>query len=234
MSCDCRSWQLAAVQQCIVIHTCTQTTSTTHDCQLVADARARRLHSANARTLVVSRTCSSFGDMIFASAEPQVSNSPPPNLRLCGLSHGQLRQLLKTFLFRQWGRGAVCCHTASWGSYWRHLYSDSEAVVQCELFLTALNRNIITYLRVLLKEYNNCTARIYLLFFHQLHINRHNILQEICCSQYSLFSKHNTNHKQQKAPKMQFIHILYIVFYSRICYFLLFGKLGLHRLFLDY
>ena len=128
----------------------------------------------------------------------------------------------------------VGCHTASWGSYWRHLYSDSEAVVQCELFLTALNRNIITYLRVLLKEYNNCTARIYLLFFHQLHINRHNILQEICCSQYSLFSKHNTNHKQQKAPKMQFIHILYIVFYSRICYFLLFGKLGLHRLFLDY
>ena len=42
------------------------------DCQLVADARVRQLRSANTRTLVVSRTRSSFGDRTFAAAEPQV------------------------------------------------------------------------------------------------------------------------------------------------------------------
>jgi len=40
----------------------------------------------------------------------------------------------------------VGCHTASSGGYWRHFYSDSEATEQCELFLTAPNRNILTYL----------------------------------------------------------------------------------------
>jgi len=39
----------------------------------------------------------------------------------------------------------VGCHTASSGGYWRHFYSDSEATAQCELFLTAQNRNILTY-----------------------------------------------------------------------------------------
>jgi len=38
----------------------------------------------------------------LAAAGPQVWNSLPPNLRLCGLSYGQFRLLLKTFLFRQW------------------------------------------------------------------------------------------------------------------------------------
>jgi len=50
--------------------------------------------------------------------------------------------------------GAVCrpisdyvgCHTASSGGYRRHFYSDSEAMVQCELFFTVPNRNILTYL----------------------------------------------------------------------------------------
>jgi len=40
----------------------------------------------------------------------------------------------------------VGCHTASLGAYWRHFYSDSKATAQCELLLTALNRNILTYL----------------------------------------------------------------------------------------
>ena len=40
----------------------------------------------------------------------------------------------------------VGCHTASSGGYWRHCYSDSEATAQCELFLTAQHRNILTYL----------------------------------------------------------------------------------------
>jgi len=71
------------------------------DCQLVADARVRQLRSADTRTLVVNRTRSSFGDRTFAAAGPQVWNSLPPNLRLCGLSYGQFMRLLKTFLFGQ-------------------------------------------------------------------------------------------------------------------------------------
>jgi len=44
------------------------------------------------------------------------------------------------------------------GGYWRHFYSYSEATAQCELFLTAPNRNILTYLltyscRVIEKEW---------------------------------------------------------------------------------
>ena len=69
-------------------------------CQLVADARVRKLRSANTRTLVVSRMRRSFGDRTFAAAGPQVWNSLP-NLRLCGLSYGQFRRLLKTFQFGQ-------------------------------------------------------------------------------------------------------------------------------------
>jgi len=73
----------------------------TDDCQLVADARVRQLRSADTQTLVVSRTRSSFGDRTFAAAGPQVWNSLPPSLRLCGLSYGQFRRLLKTLLFGQ-------------------------------------------------------------------------------------------------------------------------------------
>ena len=53
------------------------------DCQLVADARIRLLRSADTRTLVVSRTRSSFGDRTFVAAGPQVWNwnSLPHNLR---------------------------------------------------------------------------------------------------------------------------------------------------------
>jgi len=51
--------------------------------------------------------CSSFTDRTFPAAGPQVWNSLPPNLRLCGLSYGQFRRLLKTFLFGQWGYSAA-------------------------------------------------------------------------------------------------------------------------------
>jgi len=71
------------------------------DCQLVADARVRQLRSADTQTLIVSRMRSSFGDRTFAAAGPQVWNSLPLNLRLRGLSYGQFRWLLKTFLFGQ-------------------------------------------------------------------------------------------------------------------------------------
>ena len=76
------------------------------DCQFFADARVRQLRSADTRTLVVSRTRSSFGEWTFATAEPLVWNSLPPKLRLCGLSYGKFRRLLKT-LFGQCGHGAV-------------------------------------------------------------------------------------------------------------------------------
>jgi len=79
------------------------------------DARVRQLRSADTRTLVVSRTRSSFGDRTFAAAGPQVWNRLPP---ICGLSYGQFRRSLKTFIFGQWGHA------------------------QCELFLTAPTRNI--------------------------------------------------------------------------------------------
>jgi len=71
------------------------------NCQLVADAHVRQLRSADTRTLVVSQMRSSFVDRTFAAAGPQVWNSLPPNLRLRGLSYGQFRRLLKTFLCRQ-------------------------------------------------------------------------------------------------------------------------------------
>ena len=58
-------------------------------------------------TLVVGLTYSSFGDRNFAAAAPQVWNSLPPSLRLCGLSYGQFRRSLKIFLFGQWGRSAL-------------------------------------------------------------------------------------------------------------------------------
>jgi len=80
------------------------------DCQLVADACVRQLRSADTRTLVVSRTRSSFGYGTFAAAGLRVWNSLPPNLLLCGLSYGQFRRLLKSFC------------------------SDSEATAQCEFF----------------------------------------------------------------------------------------------------
>ena len=47
----------------------------------------------------------------------------------------------------------VGCHMASSGCYWRHLYSDREATVQCELFLTVPYRNILTYLFTYLRRW---------------------------------------------------------------------------------
>jgi len=93
------------------------------DCLLVADARVRQLHAADTGTLIVSRTRSRFGDRTFATTEPQVRNSLPPNVRLCGLSYGQFGWLLKTILFGEWGLGTV----------WT-------------VFVTTTNRNILTYI----------------------------------------------------------------------------------------
>ena len=71
------------------------------DCQLVTDVRARKLRSADTRTLAVNWTCSSFGDRTFAVAATRVWNSLPPHMRKPELSYGQFRRSLKTFLFGQ-------------------------------------------------------------------------------------------------------------------------------------
>jgi len=42
------------------------------DCQLVSDEGRRQLCSANLRTCVIRRTCSSYGDRCFAAAGPRL------------------------------------------------------------------------------------------------------------------------------------------------------------------
>jgi len=71
------------------------------DCRLVTDARARRLRSADTRTLAVGRTQtqSTFLDRTFTAAAPRLWNILPPDLRQPGLSYGQFRRSLKTFIF---------------------------------------------------------------------------------------------------------------------------------------
>jgi len=69
-----------------------------------------------------------------------------------------------------WHSHLLCCHKTTslqqsaaqfqtmwaviWG-YWRHFYSDSEATAQCELFLTALTRNVLTYLVILTEHHTD-------------------------------------------------------------------------------
>jgi len=71
------------------------------DCQLAADASARRLRSADTAKCVVCRTYNNFGDRCFAAAGPRLWNTLPLNLRLCD-SLGQFKRLLKTFLLGLW------------------------------------------------------------------------------------------------------------------------------------
>jgi len=80
---------------------------------------------------------SSFGDRIFAAAGPQVWNSLPPNLRLCGLSYGQFRRLLKTFLFGQWGHGAVwtAFNCASLTYLQNTRFQDSEKTIKLSMLI---------------------------------------------------------------------------------------------------
>jgi len=90
--------------------------------------------AGDTRTLVVSWTRNSLRDGTFAAAGPQIWNVLPPKLRLL--------------------------YTPSLRGCWRHFYSDSEAKAQCELFLTAPSRNILTYLLTYLLTYVLiCTLR---------------------------------------------------------------------------
>ena len=77
------------------------------DCQLVTDARAKLLRSADTRTLTVHRTSSCFGDRTFAAGATIVWNSLPADLRKTELSYSRFRQSLKTLLFRQSDNGVL-------------------------------------------------------------------------------------------------------------------------------
>ena len=77
------------------------------DCQLVTDARARLLRSADTRTLTVHRTSSCFGDRTFAVAARRAWNSLPADLRKAELPYSGFRRSLKTFLFRHSDHGAL-------------------------------------------------------------------------------------------------------------------------------
>jgi len=92
------------------------------DCRLVTDARERRLRSTASRTCVVTRTYSAFGDRAFGAAGPGLWNSLSSHLKDADISYSEFWRSLKTFLFGQWGHGAV----------WT--------------LLTAPTRNILTYL----------------------------------------------------------------------------------------
>jgi len=48
---------------------------------LVTNAHPRRLHSADARMLLVSQTRTNFSDRVFSAAGPRVWNCLPTNLR---------------------------------------------------------------------------------------------------------------------------------------------------------
>ena len=57
------------------------------DCDLVADARKRRLRSTASRTCVVTRTYSTFSDGAFAGAGTGLWNSLPSHLKEADFSY---------------------------------------------------------------------------------------------------------------------------------------------------
>jgi len=74
---------------------------------LATDARSRTLRSADTRTLLVSRTPTSFGDRAFIAAGPRVWNYLQTDLKQLDLSYSCFGQSLKTFLFGQRDQSAV-------------------------------------------------------------------------------------------------------------------------------
>ena len=79
----------------------------TDDCQLVSDARRRRLRSSDSLTCAVRRTRNTYGDRCFAAAGPRVWNSLPAELRQCD-SLKQFKRRLKTyFIGILWDHGAL-------------------------------------------------------------------------------------------------------------------------------
>ena len=93
---QCVDFKIAVlVFQCLTGHTPVYLAD---DCQLAADASARRLHSADTAKCVVCHTYNNFGDRCFAAAGPRLWNMLPLSLGLCD-SLRQFKRSLKTFLF---------------------------------------------------------------------------------------------------------------------------------------
>jgi len=70
------------------------------DCQLVTDVGRPSLRSADIRTWMVPRTQARLGDRSFGVAGPRLWNNLPVELRQQDICLTEIRQLLKTFLFR--------------------------------------------------------------------------------------------------------------------------------------
>ena len=120
------------------------------------------------------KTLTTFPAIVHSSPTPMSDNCVLPTLKRS--SSVRRAAVLETGPLPQQDHksGTVChpisdnvgCNTASSGGYWRHFYSGSEATVQCELLLTALNRNILTYLLTYLRwpqsisSYKSCHLQI--------------------------------------------------------------------------
>jgi len=68
-------------------------------CQLVIDSECCPLQSADVNTCSVPQTCTELGDRSFSMEGPQVWNSLPVSPWQPNIEFGQLKWLLKTFLF---------------------------------------------------------------------------------------------------------------------------------------
>jgi len=71
------------------------------DCRLVADACGSCTAFCRHSNTRYQSDAQQFCRQDLRPLPPQVWNSLLPHLRLCGLSYGQFRRLLKTFLFGQ-------------------------------------------------------------------------------------------------------------------------------------
>jgi len=64
------------------------------------DEGRHQLRSANSRTCVVRRSCSSYGDRCFAAAGPRLWNCLSTHLRRTDINYELFEWLLKIFLTR--------------------------------------------------------------------------------------------------------------------------------------
>jgi len=78
------------------------------DCQLIADAREQRLYATRrAEHASFHGPTAPLVTELLQLPAPRLWNSLPSHLRDADLSYSRSRGSLKTFLFGQWGHGAV-------------------------------------------------------------------------------------------------------------------------------
>jgi len=74
---------------------------------LKSQEKSRYDLNCNHTECAVTRTYSTFGDRAFGAVGPGLWNSLPSHLKDADISYSEFRRSLKTFLFGQWGHGAV-------------------------------------------------------------------------------------------------------------------------------